>query len=310
MRAVDRIVSEPPNSTLRAAPRNFRGGCRAEVGDAAGQDAAGGRGDDVVGAGEPGDRVEQDDDITSQLDEALGALDGQLGHHDVVLGAVVERGVHDLAGHRPADVGDLFGPLADQHHHQVRLGVARADRGGDLLEHQGLAGLGRRDDEAALAETDGADQVDDPGGGRGGASFQADPLVRVQRGQRVERGTAGRLGGRQAGHGVNPGQSGVGVAVPGLAVAGRGVTGLAVAGRGRRSGLAGGTGDLVAAPQCVLLDQRGRHEHIVRADPEAGGTEEGAAVTADVENAGDGAEHAGLGGLCALLSRRRGDHRR
>ena len=34
---------------------------------------------------------------------------------------------------------------------------------------------------------------------------------------------------------------------------------------------------------------------------------EGAAVTADVENAGDGAEHAGLGGLRALLSRRRGD---
>ena len=29
--AVDKMVSEPPNSTLRAAPRNLRGGCRAEA---------------------------------------------------------------------------------------------------------------------------------------------------------------------------------------------------------------------------------------------------------------------------------------
>ena len=64
--------------------------------DTTGQDAPGRRRREVVGATEPGDRVEQDDDVVAQLDEALGALDRQLGDGRVVLGRPVEGRGDDL----------------------------------------------------------------------------------------------------------------------------------------------------------------------------------------------------------------------
>ncbi len=62
MRAVPRMVSDPPNSILRAAPRNFLGGYRAVESTppermrplALAQ---------VVGAREARDGIEQDDDV-------------------------------------------------------------------------------------------------------------------------------------------------------------------------------------------------------------------------------------------------------
>jgi hypothetical protein len=44
----------------------------------------------------------------------------------------------------------------------VDLGVVRRDRVGDRLQDQGLAGLGRGDEQATLTLADGRDQVDDP----------------------------------------------------------------------------------------------------------------------------------------------------
>ena len=85
----------------------------------------------------------------------------------------------DLAAqHVAAHVGDLFGPLVDEQHHEVHLGVVALDRVHDLLEDRGLAGLRRRHDQAALALPDRRDQVDDAAGdlarvvarARGGAS--------------------------------------------------------------------------------------------------------------------------------------------
>ena len=43
---------------------------------------------------------------------------------------------------------------------------------GDLLQHGGFAGLGRRDDQPALAQTDGGEQVDHPGGQFRAGGFQ------------------------------------------------------------------------------------------------------------------------------------------
>ena len=45
----------------------------------------------------------------------------------------------------------------------MHLGVVRLDRVGDLLHDRGLAGLGRRHDEPALALAHGREQIDDPG---------------------------------------------------------------------------------------------------------------------------------------------------
>jgi hypothetical protein len=65
--------------------------------DAAGQHLAGGRHHGVVGAGQAGDRVEQDDHVLLVLDQALGLLDDHLGDLDVAGGRLVEGRGHDLA---------------------------------------------------------------------------------------------------------------------------------------------------------------------------------------------------------------------
>jgi SAM-dependent methyltransferase len=91
-----------------------------------------------------------------------------LGRHQqlIVAGAGRQRvdGGEDPLLHRPAHVGDLFWPLADEHHHEVNVGVAGRDRGGDGLQDHRLARLGRGHDEGALAQADRGDEVDDPRG--------------------------------------------------------------------------------------------------------------------------------------------------
>ncbi len=73
----------------------------------------------------------------------------------------VEGGGDDLALNDRAHVGDFFGALVHQDDHEVHLGVVQLDGLGHLLDDHGLTGLGRRDDEAALALADGRDKVDD-----------------------------------------------------------------------------------------------------------------------------------------------------
>jgi hypothetical protein len=102
------------------------------------------RGGQVVGATQSRDRVEEDDDVVAHLDQALGALDGQLGDRGVVVGRTVEGGGDDLTLDRALHVGDLLGALVDEHDHEVALRVVDRDRVGDRLQDDGLAGLGRR----------------------------------------------------------------------------------------------------------------------------------------------------------------------
>ena len=82
---------------FRAAPRNCRGGCRADVATPPARiRLLAGRGE-VVGAAEPGDGVEQHDDVPAELDQALGPFDRQLRHHDVIARGLVEGGEDHLA---------------------------------------------------------------------------------------------------------------------------------------------------------------------------------------------------------------------
>ena len=69
--AVATIVSEPPSSMLRAAPKNFFGGYSAVESTPPERIRPDAGADEVVGAGEPGDAVEHDHDVLAQLDEAL-----------------------------------------------------------------------------------------------------------------------------------------------------------------------------------------------------------------------------------------------
>ena len=98
------------------------------------------------------------------LDQPLGLLDHHLGDLHVARRRLVEGRGDDFAAHRARHLGDLFRALVDQQHDQVALGVVAGDRGGDVLQHQRLAGLGWRDDQPTLSLADGRGEIDDARG--------------------------------------------------------------------------------------------------------------------------------------------------
>ena len=88
--AVAMMVSEPPSSMLRAAPKKRFGRCSALASTPPERTLPEAGTIGVVGAGQAGDRVEQDHDVPLVLDQALGLLDHHLGHLDVARGRLVE----------------------------------------------------------------------------------------------------------------------------------------------------------------------------------------------------------------------------
>src|SRR4051812_30672000 len=239
--------------------------------DTTGEDAPAGGGSQVVGAAQPGDRVQQDDDVVAHLDQPLGPLDGQLRDGRVVRRWPVEGRGDDLALHRALHVGDLLGPLVDEDDHEVALGVVRGDRVGDRLQHHRLAGLRRADDQGPLPLADRHDQVDDPGGQLVGLGLQPQPLLRVQRGELGELRPVPGLLRLEAVDGVEPDQRVVLVLALTLAR------------------LPDGTGDGVAAAQAVAAHLRERDVDVVRTGQVARRADEGVVVQ-HVQDAGDGQE--------------------
>ena len=132
---------------------------------------------------------EQDHHVALVLDEALGLLDHHLRHLHVARGRLIEgRGDH-LALDRALHVGDLFGPLVDQQHDQVALGVVLRDRVGDVLQQHRLAGARLRHDQRALALAERRHDVDHPRRevlDGGVLDLEVHPLGRIQRGEVVE----------------------------------------------------------------------------------------------------------------------------
>ena len=150
----------------------------------------------------------------------------------VVLGRLVERRADDLALDAPAHVRDFLRPLADQGDHQEDVRVVGADAVGDVLEQHRLAGLGRADDQGALALADRVDEVDQALAQVLRVRLEVDQLVRVDRGQVPEDGaTTGGLG-IDAVDGVDPEHAPVLLRLAG----GADGSGDAVADRGGRSG--------------------------------------------------------------------------
>src|SRR6266545_5656708 len=239
--------------------------------DTAGEDLAARRCGQVVGAGQAGDAVEQHDHVAAVLDHALGLLDGQLRDLAVLVAGAVEGGVDHLRLGGALHVGDLFGPLVGEQADEVHLGVVLADGVGDLLHQRGLARLGRGDDQPALALPDGAHQVHDARRDLGRVVLQAQPLLRVQRGQVLELAPPARLLGVALVDLLDPGERGVLLGVP----------------RELDHTL-----DLVAAAQAEAADHRERHVDVVGAGRERAHPQEAVAVLgADVQGAG--ADHLG-----------------
>ena len=142
--------------------------------------------DHVVGPGQPGDRVEKDDDIATVFDEPLGFFDHHIGHLDVPVGRFIEGRGDDLGFDVFLHVGDFFGALVDQEDDQDHLGVVLVDRVGELLHQDGLTSLRLGDDQAALALADGRQEVDHPHRDVALFAFEPDPRVRIARLQVVE----------------------------------------------------------------------------------------------------------------------------
>src|SRR5699024_4419309 len=192
---------------------------------------------------------------------ALGPLDGQFGDRGVVRGRAVEGGGDHLTGDRALHIGDFLRTFVHEHHHQVHVRVIGGDRIGDLLHHDRLAGLGRGDDQTALALADRGHQVHDAGADLARGGLQPEPVLRVQRGQRGELRARGGLGQRHAVDRVQSYQRVV-LAVAAFAFA----------------GLAHRAGDRVPAAQAVLLHLAQGDVDVIGAGQVAAGTHESVVV--------------------------------
>ena len=151
---------------------------------AAGQHLAGRWQDIVIGTGQAGDRVEQYHHVFTEFDQALGALNHHLGHMHVASGRLVKGRRDHFAAHAALHFGHFFRALVHQQHHHHGVGVVGSDRVGDVLHHHGLAGLGRRHQQGALAFADRGNDVDDPAGQILFALHLAFELVLLAREQR------------------------------------------------------------------------------------------------------------------------------
>ena len=91
--------------------------------------------------------------------------------------------------HRARHFRHFFRALVDQQDDQRDAGMIGGDGVGDVLHHDGLAGLGWGNHQAALAFADGRDHVDDPRGDvlfAADLAFQSHVLVGMQRRQVFE----------------------------------------------------------------------------------------------------------------------------
>ena len=83
-------------------------------------------------------------------------------------------------------VGHFLGPLVDQQHDQLDVGIVGGDAQADVLQEDRLAGARRGDDQGPLAFAQRRQQVHHAGGQRLGADFQLQPVLGVDGRQLVE----------------------------------------------------------------------------------------------------------------------------
>src|ERR1019366_841257 len=129
-----------------------------------------------------GQRIHEHHDVGSIFDLALAAFDHDLGEVQMFFDRIVVAGGVDDAGDVAFHVGDFFGAFVDQEKDQLDVGVVGMDAARDVLQEDGLTGARRSDDQTALAETDGGEDVDHAGGEFGGVVFELEDRGGVQGG--------------------------------------------------------------------------------------------------------------------------------
>ena len=155
--------------------------------DATGEDFAACGNDGIVGAGESGDGVEENDDVVAVFDESFGFFDDHFCDLDVSRSLFVEGGRDDLALDASHHVGDLFRAFVDEEDDECDLGVIFADGVCDVLEEVRLAGSGWGDDERALSFSDRREHVKYACGVIFGIVFETEAFLRIERGEVIEK---------------------------------------------------------------------------------------------------------------------------
>ncbi len=128
------------------------------------------------------------------LHQTLGLVDDHLRHLHMPGGGLVEGGRDHLATHVALHVRHFLGALVDQKDNEDNLRVILGHRVGDVLQQDGLARLGRGDNQTALTEPDGVEEVDDAGGHLRAVVLQHQLPGRVEGGQVVEENPLPGLG--------------------------------------------------------------------------------------------------------------------
>ena len=121
------------------------------------------------------------------LGQPLAAFDDQLRQAHVALDVAVQAAGHHLALDAPLHVGDFFGPLVDQQHDQLHVGIVVRDGLADVLQHDRLAGPRRGDDQRALSLAQRREQVHHASRQRLLSGLESQPAFRIDRRQLVER---------------------------------------------------------------------------------------------------------------------------
>ena len=106
--------------------------------------------------------------------QALGFFDDHFGHLDMALGRLVKGGADHLPLDRTLHVGHFLRPLIDKQHEQDNVLVIFGNAVGKHCKQHGFARARRRDDQPALAEAHGGQQIHDAGGIIFGIGFQVD----------------------------------------------------------------------------------------------------------------------------------------
>ena len=141
------MVSEPPFSILRAAPKKRLGFCKAL-------------------ASTPPERTlpEAGWTVVAALGETLGLFEDDVGNAYMAVGGFVESGGNDFGIDTALHVGNLLGAFVDEKHHEVDFGVVVSNGVGDLFEEGCFTSFGLSHNKSALTLSNGCEHIDDTGG--------------------------------------------------------------------------------------------------------------------------------------------------
>ena len=121
------------------------------------------------------------------LYKPLGLFEHDVGYLDVPRSGFVKGGGDDFRADGTSHVGDFLGALVDEKHHEVGLGMVLSDGVSNVLEQQGLSGLGLCHNECALSLTNrGKEVYDAPREAVAVPGTEAELLVGEKRGEMFE----------------------------------------------------------------------------------------------------------------------------